>query len=76
MEADEDAAEADEGKPKGRSQPVGAHRSLARNPDASPPKTGLQRASIKLGAVTRWLRSPKGLFSLRYAFVSLCLWSG
>jgi hypothetical protein len=75
MEADEQAAEADEGKSKRQSQPVGAHKSLARNPDASPPRTGLQRAGVKLSAVTRWLRSPKGLFSLRYAFVSLCLWS-
>ena len=74
MEDGEAQAQAAEGEPAGRLQPVGAHRSLARNPDASPPRTGLQRAGVKLGAVTRWLRSAEGLFSLRYAVVSLCLW--
>ncbi|CDZ98124.1 Predicted membrane protein [Phaffia rhodozyma] len=47
---------------------------LARDPDANPPRTGFQRTSVKIGVFFGWLRSSKGLFSLRYALVSVCLW--
>lgn len=46
----------------------------ARDPDAGPPRTAFQRVGLKLGAIVRYQQSPQGLFCLRYALVSLCLW--
>ncbi|KAF9043705.1 hypothetical protein BDZ89DRAFT_943304 [Hymenopellis radicata] len=47
---------------------------IARNPDALAPKTALGRFSLKVAAFIRFLRSPQGVFALRYAIVSVALW--
>ncbi|KAF9011593.1 hypothetical protein BDZ89DRAFT_1077624 [Hymenopellis radicata] len=46
----------------------------ARDPDALAPKTALGRFSLKVAAFIRFLRSPQGVFALRYAIVSIALW--
>ncbi|KAF9031494.1 hypothetical protein BDZ89DRAFT_1063889 [Hymenopellis radicata] len=51
----------------------GVHR-RARDPDALAPKTALGRFSLKVAAFIRFLRSPQGVFALRYAIVSVALW--
>jgi hypothetical protein len=48
---------------------------LARDPDASPPRSASQRFAFKLSKALRFWQSPEGVFTLRYAIVSLCLWS-
>ncbi|KAJ7474206.1 hypothetical protein FB451DRAFT_1248307 [Mycena latifolia] len=45
-----------------------------RNPDALPPRSGLGRFFVGLGATLRFFKTPEGVFALRHAVVSLALW--
>ncbi|KAM0749035.1 hypothetical protein T439DRAFT_327526 [Meredithblackwellia eburnea MCA 4105] len=45
-----------------------------RDPDAKPPKNGLQKLSIKLYAFLKWFSTPEAIFALRYATISVLLW--
>lgn len=44
------------------------------NPDAEPPRNGLQRFLRTIGLAWRWQSSPQGLFALKYSLVSIALW--
>jgi hypothetical protein len=48
--------------------------STAKNPDARKPTSPLGRASVALGSLLHFFITPKGLFALRYALLSLALW--
>ncbi|KAK0207837.1 hypothetical protein DFS33DRAFT_1379387 [Desarmillaria ectypa] len=47
---------------------------IARDPDALPPKSALEKFSLKLASAVRFLWSPQGVYAMRYALVSIALW--
>ncbi|KAF7437434.1 hypothetical protein PC9H_004273 [Pleurotus ostreatus] len=60
-----------------RSKHEESHRGVdhhRRNPDALPPRTGMGRFAVRLGAFLRWFKSAEGVFALRTAIVTLALW--